>query len=401
MARIYVEFNALRQVGTDLKSISSRVNEIQSNFQQMIGKLDWEIRCQENINKTAVKLSNKLNNQAEALSKYHDFINEACAAYEKLNSEKMEEEIAGKINGTASIVESASNADDTNKTDNENTDESNILELVKAALNIQDKMELSDVAGVTGGGIEYLQALYEFFSGDMKGTSGARDWFNMGDKSIEVWSGLYDYLKNFYKETGDLFSVENQAKVAGLGIIGGTMGFISSSFGAADTIKNTEGIGAAGIIGESLSASEDIVDIGKDIYKIKKMGDEVESKIYSPSMKYATAMKGYISAISQGFKSYEKYSADGTWDLGDKAATGVEASVAGLYSMVDSLTFGLISEETTGVSAEQISTALEKMSENIGTKAGNYIINNPSLHEKYKKAGVLGKAAITFYSAFQ
>ena len=45
--------------------------------------------------------------------------------------------------------------------------------------------------------------------------------------------------------------------------------------------------------------------------------------------------------LQQGFKSHERYYADGKWDLGDTGATGIDISIAGLYGLTHSLTFGL------------------------------------------------------------
>ena len=284
--------------------------------------------------------------------------------------------------------------------------DSQFMDLIKLLLSLSSKIGISDTAGITNKGISYLESLYQFFTGDKKGLTGAEDLFNLGDKSISLWKGFYDYLKEFYNETGNIFSISNQKKVEKLGLVGDIFGLVSSAFNTADKINNTEGIGTAGIIGEVLNGGNNIVDIWSDIEVLKHMGDTTTNitttdGLYSPLTFYSTIAKSYLSAFSQGFTSYEKYSADGVWDLGDTGKTGIEFGVTGLYSMLNSLSFGLISEKTTGVSAEEISTGIENWATDVGTGAGNYIVNDPELFKKYNDSNLIGQVAITFYAAFK
>ena len=52
MPRIYVEFSGLDQIGSRCKTVASRVDTIQSNFQRTVRQLDWDIRFESNINST-------------------------------------------------------------------------------------------------------------------------------------------------------------------------------------------------------------------------------------------------------------------------------------------------------------------------------------------------------------
>ena len=49
MPRIYVEFSGLDQIGSRCKTVASRVDTIQSNFQRTVRQLDWDIRFESNI----------------------------------------------------------------------------------------------------------------------------------------------------------------------------------------------------------------------------------------------------------------------------------------------------------------------------------------------------------------
>lgn len=259
-------------------------------------------------------------------------------------------------------------------------------------------------AGFGKTGLSYLESLISFFTGDMRGLTGAKDWFDLGDNSIGLWSGLYDYLKDFYNGAGGLFNEANQRVMGGIGIIGDLYGLASKVFGAADNINNAGRIGPAGIIGEILGGGGSLVDIWSDVVKISHIGDKAanittKTGLYSPLSFYTTIAKSYTDAIAQAFKSYDKYTADGKFDLGDIANTGMDLSIKGLYSMVDSLSFGLLSEKTTGVSAEQVAQVYKNFGQTIGNNAGNYILSHPELKRTYDGAWGIGKVGITFYSA--
>ncbi|MBR1707274.1 MAG: hypothetical protein IJ719_00405 [Clostridia bacterium] len=263
------------------------------------------------------------------------------------------------------------------------------ISLLKALLKIGDKSDSSDIAGLGAEGIAYLQAVYKFFAGDKKGLTGARDLFNLGDKSVSSWTELYDYLKD--NKTDGIFSLTNQKRVATLDIAGGAFGLVSSAFDVANTIKSGDA-GTAGIIGEIIGAGDSAVDIWGGVEKLIHVGDEAANittreGLYSPLSLYSTTAKGYLSAVSQGFKSYDKYTADGSFTVMDAGRTGVESSVKGLYSMVEGLSFGFLSEDTTGVSADEVSQAIEDFAEDTGTKAGQYVLDNPELLSAYQNGG--------------
>lgn len=395
MSRIYVDFIGLLRIGITCRNISKEVSEVLSDFQQTIHQLDWDVKYQSNINDTASQLSRKLDSYAVALKHYQSFMNETYDKYRKLDQIGLDR-----------------NAQDISPFEHDKCDVSSpeedkfkqLIERIKATLSAKSKINKNKDAGLTEKGISYLQSLYQFFSGDMIGLTGAENYLDLCDNSIGLWIGFYDYLKHLYNNTGGAFSTHNQAKVAGAEIVGSILGFVSDIFGTVDTISNTDDLGTAGLIGEIIGTGDGIVDIWSNAEKLIHVGDTstnvtTSNGVYSPLAKYSAIAKGYISALSQGFSSYEKYSADGVWDVGDTGATAIELSTAGLYSMIKSLSFGLFSEETTGISASDISSFLENTVGNIGTKAGQYIAADPTLYQKYQNSSVLGRTALTFYAA--
>ena len=85
MPRIYVKFSGLQQLETTCSDASATLSEIQSDFQKTVRQLDWDVRLQSDINRTASRLSGKLSSYTAALKKYQSFLNDAHSAYQELD----------------------------------------------------------------------------------------------------------------------------------------------------------------------------------------------------------------------------------------------------------------------------------------------------------------------------
>lgn len=88
MPRIYVEFSGLNQIGSQCKTVASKIDTIQSDFQRTVRQLDWDIRFEANINSTATQLSRKLEQYSRILESYQRFIEETHSKYVKLDEYK-------------------------------------------------------------------------------------------------------------------------------------------------------------------------------------------------------------------------------------------------------------------------------------------------------------------------
>ena len=88
MPRIYVEFSGLDQIGSRCKTVASRVDTIQSNFQRTVRQLDWDIRFESNINSTATQIAKTLEQYSRTLETYQRFIEDAHNEYVKLDEYK-------------------------------------------------------------------------------------------------------------------------------------------------------------------------------------------------------------------------------------------------------------------------------------------------------------------------
>ena len=288
-------------------------------------------------------------------------------------------------------------------------------------------------AGIFKNGLSYMEDFVNFLLGDKSGLSGTKDWCDLTDSTLGLWKGMYDYLFEKYEGFDKFFSKSFSKKVGGIGVASDVFGLISSLCGAMDTISSSNEKGFATTAGEIIGEFDSGVDLWGSVLKYIHVNDEAinittkgANGIYSPLSFYTAIVKGGISTVSQAFKSVGKYSADGKFDLTDAANTGVEASVHGLGSMIDSLTFGLGKYVASGMTlgfispdeftADNISAKLENGSADLGealawgyddliikattgTKAGEYIQNDPELKKKFRNAGRIGQAALTFYAA--
>lgn len=357
MPRIYVEFSKLAEIGNRCKSISSQIGNIQEDLQHTVRQLDWDIRFESNINNTATQLSRKLEQYSRALEAYQRFIEDAHDEYMKLDEYKrfsssdsifigvkpINIAILGpggnpfadrKLIITDKIKEYFSDIDN----------EKDSLSILKTLLNDADKYGDNDEAGVLKDAISYLQDLASFVNGDKKGLTGASDWCDLADSSIGLWSELYNYFQDMYDgvKTG-FFGDTAQKNVKILGLSSGFLGLTASILSASNGLDTKQW---QSIVADYTDCGKDILSIISSGYELKNIGNvkslaEMKSGPWSALGIYSAIGEAGIQTISQGFRSHEKYYADGKWDLGDTGATGIDISMAGIYSLSHKLTGGL------------------------------------------------------------
>ena len=324
MPRIYVEFSGLDQIGSRCKTVASRVDTIQSNFQRTVRQLDWDIRFESNINSTATQIAKTLEQYSRTLETYQRFIEDAHNEYVKLDEYKKTNLIdyisSIRVDPNVAVILGPGDNPFANWKDRiseivfDTDEEKDLLSTVKTLLRGTDKWGDVDEAGVLEDVISYFESFTTFFSGDKKGLTGASDWCNLADSSIGVWTGLYDYFCDMYK---------------GLKI--GFFGDVAQ--------KNVK------VVADYVDCGKDMLSVIKSGYALKHIGDvkslsEIKAGPWSALNIYSAIGEAGIQSISQGFRSHEKYYADGQWDMGDTGATGIDISMAGIYGISHSLTLG-------------------------------------------------------------
>lgn len=86
MPRIYVDFEKLKQCENNLKTASSQVDKIKATFCGTVKKLDWDIKYEADISKTANRVAQQLEFYVQALKKYQQFLGDAQSQYSKLDN---------------------------------------------------------------------------------------------------------------------------------------------------------------------------------------------------------------------------------------------------------------------------------------------------------------------------
>lgn len=223
-------------------------------------------------------------------------------------------------------------------------EEKDTLSVVKLLLKGSDEWGNIGEAGILENMISYIEDYSAFFTGDKKGLTGASDWMNLADSSVGVWKEIYDYYYDMYEgvKTGFFGEVaKKNVKILGLSadFLGLTSSFLSASNGLDEKKWQS-------IVGDYIDCGKDIFLVAKSGYELKHIGDvkslaNIKAGPWSALDVYGAVINAGIQTVSQGFRSHEKYSADGQWDMGDTGATGIDISMAGVYGLSHSLTLGL------------------------------------------------------------
>ncbi len=85
MPRIYVEFAGLDKISSQCKSVSAKVNSVQSELLRTVRQLDWDVRYESDINNNSNQIARKLKQYSKALESYQRFIEDAKSEYVKLD----------------------------------------------------------------------------------------------------------------------------------------------------------------------------------------------------------------------------------------------------------------------------------------------------------------------------
>lgn len=353
MLRIYVEFSGLDQIGSRCKAVASKVDTIQSDFQRTVRQLDWDIRFESNINSTATQIAKTLEQYSRTLETYQRFIEDAHNEYVKLDEYKKTNLIdyisSIRVDPNVAVILGPGGNPFANWKDRiseivfDTDEEKNLLSTVKTLLRGTDKWGDVDEAGVLEDVISYFERFTTFFLGDKKGLTGASDWCNLADSSIGVWTGLYDYFCDMYKGLKiGFFGDVAQKNVKVLGLSAGFLGLTASILSASNGLDNKQW---QSIVADYVDCGKDMLSVIKSGYALKHIGDvkslsEIKAGPWSALNIYSAIGEAGIQSISQGFRSHEKYYADGQWDMGDTGATGIDISMAGIYGISHSLTLG-------------------------------------------------------------
>lgn len=267
-----------------------------------------------------------------------------------------------------------------------------IWDIVKQYFKMDGKVNKNDHSSMINKALSYWENLSSFLTGDKKGWNGISDLCDLTKSSSELWTALYKAYEHMDKS--DLMKFSWGPKVAALGIFSSSAGL----FG-----KIAEAIGGDNSTGWNIAsnffdAGSGVFDVGKSIYEFKNFAELANKSqgLWTSAGQWATLGETVTSTFSQAFKSIGEYSADGKWDLGDTAATGIDSAVVGLEKLISGVTFGTISAKTFGTSTDEMSKVIKNTAGKTGENAGNYILKNKDMLNKYQNGNVIEKVGITF-----
>ena len=197
---------------------------------------------------------------------------------------------------------------------NEVEDSEDFMDGVKTFLGGANKFGDSEDAEMLGKAVDYLQNLAAYFTGDKRGITGASELCGLAGSGGDLWTGLYDYLKEFYNDpdTG-IFDLISQRRVK---IVGVASSFLNLASSLMEAKSNTDGEKITSIAAEYIDCGKNLIDVVKSGYELKHVGDvkslaNLKAGPWSALNVYAAVGNAGVSAVAQGFRSYERYSADG------------------------------------------------------------------------------------------
>ena len=388
MANIKIEPANVRRTLSSEASLAKKLQSLSQNVDSIRNALNYKIAGREQISARLRQMTEDIMKESTRTTALRDALEQIVSRYEQAESKNLGLSTAEKANTTGSLTlaEMISNLDlgisdqfnrfgpggqlilpsladlfglinfssGTKSTNgiwnylngvlNDVKDEKDFLTTVKTFLGISNSWGGDKEAGLLKNAIGYVENFANFFTGDKKGLTGASDLCKLTDSSISLWKGAYDYCRNMYKEvkTGFFGDAANQ-KVAILGLTGGFWGLIGSVASASKDLDEKQW---QSIVADYMDAGKNGITIFNSAYTLKHLKDakslaNLKSGPWSALNVYTSIAQGTLATVQQGFRSHEKYYADGKWDLGDTGATGIDVSLAGIYGIGHALSLGL------------------------------------------------------------
>jgi len=247
----------------------------------------------------------------------------------------------------------------------------------------------------------YFSSLIGFFGEDKSGINGYNNLLKLTSSSTNIYSNIYSCIEKYSGAITAVNLSETWGRyIPAIGMYGNAVSFsqsvikaLSESGSGYDKASQWVGVVGAGTkfggsISKFLSYSPKILQVSSSgELNISYKAVSAASKAKNISVYLRIATSGF-STISTGIKSYGNYSKDGSVDMGDIGAIGIDSSISGLNEL---FLFGLLD-------AEKVSGEIKDWAGGWGTSAGNYIVNNEELFNYYKNTNGFNKAALNIYA---
>ncbi len=357
MAMLRVNTTVMSDQVAELQTLLQRLEDISSDVAAVNQQLQWRTSLSTAIRSNLSQHSEYVGQLREIASALSGALSTAVEQYTSTENELVgvAEATASSIAESVSAVIAGGDGDDGAGVESFlgllNEEDEDFLDKIKSILKAMDKWGDNSEAGILENILSYLEDFESFFFGsdsDKAGLTGLAAICSLADSSVSVWTGLYDYWRDMFEGvTTGLFGDIANRNVKILGLSGSLMGLVSSVLSASETLsENIDANKWGTIIADYLDCGKDVISTIKSGYTLKHIKDvaslaDVKAGVWSALSVYTAIGEAGVSTVSQAFRSIEKYASDGSWDVGDTGATGIDISVAGIYGLSHSLTLGL------------------------------------------------------------
>lgn len=376
MSKIRVDTEVLKQQQQELEKLAGELEHVSEQVTYVKKNLSWKIASREQIKVKLSDYSDYIGTIRQRTNSMSDVLQNVSEQYE------ITEKQLGAVSTEPTIISKNTSGGEQN-----NTEDEDFLSIIKKLLKGMEKFEDNKEAGVLNDLIAYLESLKAFLTGDKTGITGAEDWSNLVDESFKAWKGLYDYFcKKYDGMTTGFFGKEVQGDVEIIGMMTGFFVLISSLMSVREGLSEKQWQSIAVDYLECVRSAGEILKSGYKLEHIRDTDSLLNMKAgpWNAVDVYSAIGEAAIRSIEQGFRSYEKYSADGHWDMGDTGAAGIDVALEGIYGLSHSLTNGLddlifrMVDEATGGNGTADMSYIEKAAEGwkiIANKIADKITN--------------------------
>ena len=379
MGEFSVNIAGCREAAESLSDNSELLEKIAEEIAQVSRELTEQQESMIQMRTRLRNISESVYQQHEKTGKIKEALNSCLNIYEKTEMDICSKKsIEKNVENTENDIQNNTRNVDIGKILGFSGDEEGIKKLIEKMLKINE--ESNPESKMSKELLAYITSLNDFYSGDKKGTTGVADLAELGSDSADLWSKFYEYLKD-QDAIGEL-----EKKFGTTAGIVGILGAISGTIGKAAGVFDTEGK----TTGQLISAWGDTATEGVGIL------EELDGALGGKKMAgggYFTLGKTTLATFSELLESYSEYTADGELSGNDVGAIGIDASIKGLTELARDVTGGIVD-----IDAEYTAEVVKDWASDWGTRAGNYILDNPELKEQYMNGNGFQRFGLTIQS---
>ena len=377
MPYIRVNLQKMQHTSETLQKIGKDLEKIEESFRHVSARLDWDIKREQDIDWMLRNIANELKEEGDMLKSMKSFLDYAIDRYDDLDQQT-------EHNGSP-VIQIFQKFSAIGKLGNLATVHSDLLDRAQKIIEGFSKLIDNSTGEFSSDILKYCNDLIQLFSGGDGKKMGIVRWCDLADSSCSLWKGFYEILRDGFqddkikKQFEDHFGIGASA----IGLIGSYSGFFGSFIQYYFT-KDRD---------DYADCVKSLVDAGKESYLALAKPDSNYS-----AHTYTSIIQCAVDFSAQLEESVQKYSRDGKWSMVDTGATGIEASITGLNTLISKYTYGAISLENIGTSPEKVSETTIEGAKNWGTAAGEMILNDPKLRKEYEEANAWKKKTMLFWA---